>query len=140
MSTLINYGFEGETMSKIPTDLRFAMSHEWTRSEADGTVTVGLTDHVQRDLGDIRFVDSIGIGRVLAKGDIAGLVESVRAALDVHAPIGGELIAVNGVLDDRPESINMDPYGAWIFKLKPSNTAELDELLDAAGYRAAVYG
>ncbi|GAA0699142.1 glycine cleavage system protein GcvH [Kitasatospora atroaurantiaca] len=126
-------------MSKIPTDLRYAMSHEWARSEADGTVTVGLSDHAQKDLGEIWFVDT-RIGTVLAKGDIAGLVESVEAVLDVCAPIGGEVIAVNGVLDDRPESINTDPYGAWIFKLKPSNRAELDELLDAAGYRAAVYG
>ncbi|MER7757583.1 glycine cleavage system H protein [Kitasatospora sp. NPDC097643] len=127
-------------MSKIPTDLRFAASHEWARPEADGTVTVGITDHVQRDLGTIRYVDPGWMGQVLARGDIAGLVESGDAVLDIHAPVGGEVVAVNGALAECPELVNTDPYGAWILRLRPSDHAELDALLDAAGYRDAVYG
>mgnify|MGYP003602913880 FL=1 len=125
-------------MSNIPADLRFAESHEWARLEADGSVTVGISDHAQEALGDVVFVELAEVGKVFAAGDAAGVVESVKAASDIYAPIGGEVIAVNEELADSPEQLNEEPYGAWIFKLKPSNPAELDKLLDAAGYKAAI--
>jgi len=125
-------------MSNIPADLRFAESHEWARLEADGSVTVGISDHAQQALGDVVFVELAEVGKVFAAGDAAGVVESVKAASDIYAPISGEVIAVNEALSDSPEQLNEEPYGAWIFKLKPSNPAELDKLLDAAGYKAAI--
>ncbi|MCE0974066.1 glycine cleavage system protein GcvH [Pseudomonas putida] len=125
-------------MSNIPADLRLAESHEWARLEADGSVTVGISDHAQQALGDVVFVELAEVGKVFAAGDAAGVVESVKAASDIYAPIGGEVIAVNEELADSPEQLNEEPYGAWIFKLKPSNPAELDKLLDAAGYKAAI--
>ncbi|MDD1012434.1 glycine cleavage system protein GcvH [Pseudomonas rubra] len=125
-------------MSNIPADLRFAESHEWARLEADGTVTVGISDHAQQALGDVVFVELVEVGKVFAAGDAAGVVESVKAASDIYAPVGGEVIAVNDELADSPEELNNDPYGSWIFKLKPSDKAELDKLLDAAGYQAAI--
>ncbi|AIL64186.1 MULTISPECIES: glycine cleavage system protein GcvH [Pseudomonas] len=125
-------------MSNIPADLRFAESHEWAKLEADGTVTVGISDHAQEALGDVVFVELAEVGKVFAAGDAAGVVESVKAASDIYAPVSGEVIAVNEALADSPESLNSDPYGSWIFKLKPSDKAELDKLLDAAGYQAAI--
>jgi len=125
-------------MSNIPADLRFAESHEWARLEADGSVTVGISDHAQQALGDVVFVELAEVGKVFAAGDAAGVVESVKAASDIYAPISGKVIAVNEELADSPEQLNEEPYGAWIFKLKPSNPAELDKLLDAAGYKAAI--
>ncbi|PSS48651.1 glycine cleavage system protein GcvH [Pseudomonas sp. BBP2017] len=125
-------------MSNIPADLRFAESHEWAKLEADGTVTVGISDHAQEALGDVVFVELAEVGKVFAAGDAAGVVESVKAASDIYAPVSGEVIAVNESLADSPDSLNSDPYGSWIFKLKPSDKAELDKLLDAAGYQAAI--
>lgn len=125
-------------MSDIPAELRFADSHEWARLEADGSVTVGISDHAQEALGDVVFVELTEVGTVFAAGDAAGVVESVKAASDIYAPISGEVIAVNEDLSDSPESLNSDPYGAWIFKLKPADPAELDKLLDAAGYKALI--
>ncbi|WP_434696477.1 glycine cleavage system protein GcvH [Pseudomonas sp. Z1-14] len=125
-------------MSDIPAELRFAESHEWARLEADGTVTVGISDHAQEALGDVVFVELTEVGKVFAAGDQAGVVESVKAASDIYAPISGEVIAINEELSGSPELLNSDPYGAWIFKLKPSDKAELDKLLDAAGYKTAI--
>ncbi|WP_417695275.1 glycine cleavage system protein GcvH [Pseudomonas sp.] len=125
-------------MSDIPAELRFAESHEWARLEADGTVTVGISDHAQEALGDVVFVELAEVGNVFAAGGQAGVVESVKAASDIYSPISGEVIAVNEDLGGSPELLNSDPYGAWIFKLKPSDKAELDKLLDAAGYKAAI--
>ncbi|WP_028626811.1 glycine cleavage system protein GcvH [Metapseudomonas resinovorans] len=124
-------------MSNIPADLRYAPSHEWARLEADGTVTVGISDHAQEALGDVVFVELPEVGKTVAAGQEAGVVESVKAASDIYAPIGGEVIAVNESVSDAPESVNSDPYGSWFFKLKPSDVAELDKLLDAAAYKAA---
>ena len=124
-------------MSQIPADLRYAASHEWARLEADGSVTVGISDHAQEALGDVVFIELPEVGKTLAAGDQAGVVESVRAASDIYAPVGGEVIAVNEALADAPEQVNGEPYGAWFFKLKPQDAAELDKLLDADGYRAA---
>ncbi|MCW1247445.1 glycine cleavage system protein GcvH [Pseudomonas sp. SAICEU22] len=125
-------------MSDIPAELRFAESHEWARLEADGTVTVGISDHAQEALGDVVFVELTEVGKVFAAGDQAGVVESVKAASDIYSPIAGEVIAINEELGGSPELLNSDPYGAWIFKLKPSDKAELDQLLDASGYKAAI--
>ena len=125
-------------MSDIPADLRFAESHEWARLEADGTVTVGISDHAQEALGDVVFVELAEVGAQFKAEGQAGVVESVKAASDIYAPIAGEVIAVNEELSGSPELLNSDPYGAWIFKLKPSNPADLEKLLDAAGYKAAI--
>ncbi|NMX69162.1 glycine cleavage system protein GcvH [Pseudomonas sp. WS 5111] len=125
-------------MSDIPAALRFAESHEWARLEADGTVTVGISDHAQEALGDVVFVELAEVGKVFAAGDAAGVVESVKAASDIYSPVSGEVIAVNEELADAPESLNEKPYEAWIFKVQPSNAAELEKLLDAAGYQAAI--
>ena len=125
-------------MSNIPADLRFAESHEWARLEADGTVTVGISDHAQEALGDVVFVELAEVGATFAAGGQAGVVEAVKAASDIYAPIAGEVTAVNEELSGSPELLNSDPYAAWIFKLKPSNPAELDQLLDAAGYKASI--
>lgn len=125
-------------MSNIPAELRFAESHEWARLETDGSVTVGISDHAQQALGDVVFVELAEVGKVFAAGDAAGVVESVKAASDIYAPVAGEVIAVNEELADSPELLNEEPYAAWIFKLKPSNPADLNNLLDAAGYQAAI--
>lgn len=123
-------------MSNIPADLRYAASHEWARLEADGSVTVGISDHAQEALGDVVFVELPEVGKQLAAGQEAGVVESVKAASDIYAPVSGEVIAVNEALADAPELVNEDPYGNWFFKLKPSSPDELAALLDAAGYKA----
>ncbi|EZP34142.1 glycine cleavage system protein GcvH [Pseudomonas sp. RIT288] len=125
-------------MSNIPAELRFAESHEWARLEADGTVTVGISDHAQEALGDVVFVELTEVGTVFAAGDVAGVVESVKAASDIYSPISGEVIAINEALADSPEELNNDSYKSWIFKLKPTDKAELEKLLDAAAYKAAI--
>ncbi|SEN82372.1 glycine cleavage system protein GcvH [Pseudomonas sp. NFACC39-1] len=125
-------------MSDIPAELRFAKSHEWARLEADGTVTVGISDYAQEALGDVVYIELTEAGTVFSAGDQAGVVESVKAASDIYSPISGEVIAVNEDLGGSPQLLNSDPYGAWIFKLKPSDKTELDKLLDAAGYKAAI--
>ncbi|MBA1231229.1 glycine cleavage system protein GcvH [Pseudomonas viridiflava] len=126
-------------MSNIPAELRFAESHEWARLESDGTVTVGISDHAQEALGDVVFVELPEIGKTFAAGDAAGVVESVKAASDIYSPVAGEVIAANEALGDSPESLNSEPYSAWIFKLKPSAAeADLSKLLDAAGYKSAI--
>ena len=122
----------------IPANLKYTDSHEWARPEADGTVTVGITHHAQDLLGDLVFVENPVLGRKLKKGEECGVVESVKAASDIHAPISGEVVAVNGDLETAPEKINEGAYGAWMFRLKPSNPAELAALLDAAGYQKLV--
>ncbi|EPM50382.1 glycine cleavage system protein GcvH [Pseudomonas syringae pv. theae] len=126
-------------MSNIPAELRFAESHEWARLEADGTVTVGISDHAQEALGDVVFVELPEIGTVFAAGDAAGVVESVKAASDIYSPVAGEVVEVNEALGDSPELLNSEPYSAWIFKLKPASAeAVLAKLLDAAGYKGVI--
>ena len=126
-------------MSSIPTDLKYLESHEWARAEADGTITVGISDHAQGALGDLVFVEVPEVGRSLTKGAAAAVVESVKAASDVYSPVSGEVIAANEALNGSPELVNTDPYGqGWLFKVKPSNTAELSQLLDAAAYGKVV--
>jgi len=122
-------------MSDVPNELKYVASHEWIRVEDDGTVTVGVTDHAQDLLGDVVFVELPGVGAELSAGDEAGVVESVKAASDIYAPLSGEVIEVNVDLEESPELVNSDPYGdGWFFKLKLSDTTELDDLLDADGY------
>lgn len=123
-------------MSNIPAELRYAASHEWARLEADGSVTVGISDHAQQALGDVVYVELPEVGKQLAAGQEAGVVESVKAASDIYAPVSGEVIAINEALSDSPELVNEDPYANWFFRLAPSAPAELEQLLDAAGYQA----
>ena len=118
----------------VPADLKYTSSHEWVRAEADGTLTVGITEFAQDALGDIVFVDLPKIGTTLAAGKDCAVVESVKAAGDIYAPVSGEVVAINESLADAPESINSDAFGAWLFKLKPANPAELDGLLSADAY------
>ncbi|MBV1816159.1 glycine cleavage system protein GcvH [Pseudomonas viridiflava] len=126
-------------MSNIPAELRFAESHEWAHLEADGTVTVGISDHAQEALGDVVFVELPEIGKTFAASDAAGVVESVKAASDIYSPVAGEVIAVNDDLQGTPEGLNNDPYASWIFKLKPVDaTGDLAKLLDADGYKSAI--
>ena len=124
-------------MSYIPAELKYVASHEWLRLEADGSVTVGITDHAQELLGDIVFVELPEVGANLAADEQAGVVESVKAASDIYAPIAGEILEVNQELIDAPDTANTDPYGAaWFFRIKPANAADLDGLMDAAAYEA----
>ena len=124
-------------MSNTPSELKYASSHEWARLEEDGTVTIGITDHAREALGEGGFVELPAVGDSLAAGDEAGVVESVKAASDIYAPVGGEVIAVNAQLEDEPEIVNSDPYNdGWFFRLQPGDSSELDKLLDADDYAA----
>ncbi len=121
-------------MSKVPAELKYVDTHEWVRLEADGSVTIGITDHAQAALGDLVFVEMPAVGRKLAKDESCAVVESVKAASDVYAPIAGVVIAANEALSDAPEILNTDPYdGGWMWKMKV-DAADLDALLDAKGY------
>jgi len=124
---------QGETMN-IPQDLRYTESHEWVRREADGTLSIGITDHAQEQLGDIVFVEAPKPGRKVAKGEAVGVVESVKAASDIYAPVAGEVVAGNDALADAPEKVNDDAYGCWMFRIRPDDAAAADALLDAAAY------
>jgi glycine cleavage system H protein len=122
----------------IPADLKYTPSHEWVRVEADGTLTVGITHHAQDLLGDMVFIETPAAGRTLAKGEECAVVESVKAASDVYAPVAGEVIASNSDVESSPEAVNKDAYAAWMFKVKPANAADVGELLDAAAYQKLV--
>lgn len=123
-------------MSQTPSELKYASSHEWARLEEDGSVTVGITDHAQNALGDVVFVELPEVGTQLNAGQEAGVVESVKAASDIYAPVSGEVIAINAVLEESPETINGDPYQeGWFFRLQPSDPSELENLLDAEAYQ-----
>jgi glycine cleavage system H protein len=122
----------------IPANLKYTKSHEWVKVEADGTISVGITDHAQDLLGDMVFVENPAVGRQLSQGEECAVVESVKAASDVYAPIAGEVVAANEEVESSPEKINQDAYAAWMFKIKPSNPADVDALLDAAAYEAHV--
>jgi glycine cleavage system H protein len=122
-------------MSEIPTELRYARTHEWARLEEDGTVTVGVTDHAQGALGDVVFVEHPEVGALVAAQEEAGVVESVKAASDIYAPVSGTVVAVNAALVDAPEKVNEDPYGdGWFFRLQPDDPADLDDMMDAEAY------
>lgn len=122
-------------MSNIPSDLKYLESHEWVRTESDGTLTVGISDHAQAALGDLVFVEVPEAGRKVKAGEGFAVVESVKAASDVYSPVSGEVIAANPELNATPELVNQDPYGAgWLIKVRPSDPSELSKLLDAAAY------
>ncbi|NWG39587.1 MAG: glycine cleavage system protein GcvH [Hydrogenophilaceae bacterium] len=122
----------------IPADLKYTQTHEWVRVEADGTLTVGITHHAQDLLGDMVFVENPAVGRSLNAGEECAVVESVKAASDVYAPVAGEVVAANSEVESSPEKINQDAYAAWMFKLKPANAAAVNALMDAAAYEAHV--
>ena len=122
-------------MSNVPSDLKYSEDHEWVRVEADGTATVGITDHAQKTLGDIVFVEMPEVGKKFEAGEPVGVVESVKAASEIFTPVGGEIIAFNEDVSESPEMVNDDPYGdAWIYKIKLSNKADLDKLLSPDAY------
>ena len=122
-------------MSETPEELHYASSHEWARLEEDGTVTVGITDHAQDALGDIVYVELPDEEQQVEAGAEAGVVESVKAASDIYAPVTGVVVAANDVLEDAPERVNEDPYGdGWFFRIQPDDPGELEDLLDAAAY------
>lgn len=123
-------------MSNIPAELKYVASHEWLRMEDDGTITVGITDHAQDLLGDIVFIELPEVGDTVAVDDEIAVVESVKAASDVYAPITGEIVAINDSLEDEPEIVNSDPYGdGWFFKIRPDNADDYDELMSADEYK-----
>lgn len=119
---------------KLPKELRYTASHEWVRREGDGSVSVGITDHAQEQLGDIVFVEAPQAGRKVAAGESVGVVESVKAASDIYAPVAGEVVAVNADLGAAPEKVNDDAYSAWMYRIKPADAADFDKLMDAAAY------
>jgi glycine cleavage system H protein len=121
-------------MSTTPENLKYTESHEWVRQEADGLVTIGITFHAQDMLGDVVFVENPKPGRKVTKGEECGVIESVKAAADIYAPLSGEIAEANDALADAPEKINQEPYVSWLFRLRPSNPAELATLLDASAY------
>jgi glycine cleavage system H protein len=120
---------------KTPESLRYTATHEWVRLDADGTIVIGVTDHAQESLGELVFVEMPEAGRRLAAGESCAVVESVKAASDVYAPVAGEVVARNDALADAPNEVNKDPYAAWLFRLKPAPGADLGKLMDAAAYR-----
>ena len=122
----------------VPKDLKYTASHEWVRTDADGTVTVGITDHAQEALGDLVYIELPAVGRVVAALEACAVVESVKAASDIYAPVAGEVTAVNADLPATPERVNQDAYAAWLFKLKPADPAAVAGLLDAAAYAATI--
>ena len=119
----------------VPDTLRYTGTHEWVRREPDGTLSVGITDHAQDVLGELVFVELPAVGKKVLGGDACAVVESVKAAADVYAPLAAEVVAVNSALRDAPGQVNKDPYGAWLFRLKPAGEADLSRLLDAAAYK-----
>ncbi|MBR8064697.1 glycine cleavage system protein GcvH [Burkholderia ambifaria] len=121
-------------MSNVPADLKYTDEHEWIRTEADGTLTVGITDHAQSTLGDIVFLELPAVGKSVNAGDAVGVVESVKAASDIYSPVSGEIIAINEEAADSPEEVNSDAYAVWLFKIKLADGASTDKLIDAAAY------
>ena len=126
-------------MSNIPTELRYASTHEWIRPEGEGVFTVGITEHAQELLGDMVFLDLPDEGDAISTGDDCAVAESVKAASDIYAPITGEIIAINEALEDTPELVNSDPYGdGWLFKVKAEDANEFEGLLDAEAYATSI--
>jgi glycine cleavage system H protein len=125
-------------MSSVPSDLRYAKSHEWVKVQADGTALVGITDYAQNSLGDITYVQLPKVGASFAAGQSFGVVESVKAASDLYLPVAGSILEVNPALDSAPETVNRDPYvGGWMLRIQPADPAAVQGLMDAAAYTAA---
>lgn len=126
-------------MSNVPNELKYRESHEWVRKEADGTYTVGITEHAQELLGDMVFVDLPDVGNTYSQGEDCAVAESVKAASDIYAPVSGEIVAVNEALDGEPELVNSAPYAeGWLFRIKASDETELESLMDADAYKASI--
>ncbi|MFD7901872.1 glycine cleavage system protein GcvH [Kitasatospora sp. NPDC059722] len=125
-------------MSNVPAELKYTDEHEWVRTEADGTLTIGITDHAQSTLGDIVFLEMPPVGKQVKAGDAIGVVESVKAASDFYSPVSGEVVAVNADAVDTPEEVNADPYDVWLFRIKLAKDATTNGLLDAAAYAKLV--
>lgn len=126
-------------MSNIPAELKYASSHEWIRKEEDGSYTIGISEHAQELLGDMVFVELPEVGDEVNAGEDCAVAESVKAASDIYAPISGEVLAINEALEDSPELVNSDAFGdGWFFRVMPSDTAEIENLLDAEGYQAVI--
>jgi len=123
-------------MSNLPSNLKYAKSHEWALAESDGTVRVGITDFAQQQLGDLVYVELPAAGAQVKAGSACAVVESVKAASDIYSPVSGEIVETNTALKDAPEAVNQDAYAAWLFRVRPADLSELDALLDAAGYEA----
>jgi glycine cleavage system H protein len=124
----------------IPDSLRYTASHEWVRAEADGTLSIGISDHAQESLGELVFVELPEVGRRLAAGDSCAVVESVKAASDVYSPVAGEVVSRNDTLADAPNEVNRDCYAAWLFRIKPAAGTRLEDLMDAQTYRKSFSG
>ena len=122
----------------LPAGLKYTESHEWVRTEPDGTVTIGITDHAQAALGDLVYIELPDVGRKVKGGEACAVVESVKAASDVYAPVAGEVVAVNEALAGAPEQVNAEAWNAWLFKLRPADPGATANLLDADAYRASV--
>ena len=122
----------------VPANLRYTDSHEWIRAEPNGTLTIGITDHAQEALGDLVFIELPAIGRTVKAREAVAIVESVKAASDVYAPVAGEVTAANAEVAEAPEKVNADAYAYWLYKLKPANAADLGKLLDAAAYAKVI--
>ena len=118
----------------VPKDLRYTESHEWVKRESDGSFSIGITDHAQQQLGDIVFVEPPKAGRKVQAGEAVGVVESVKAASDIYSPVAGEIVGSNDALAAAPEQVNENAYGAWMFRVKPTDASAFDKLLDAAAY------
>lgn len=126
-------------MSNVPSELKYLSSHEWVRVEHDGTAYIGITDHAQEAMGDLVYVEAPEVGSKVTAGEEAGVVESVKAASDIYAPVSGEVIEINDALEDAPETVNNDPYGdGWMFKVVLAHAGELEELLTAEAYEAQI--
>ena len=122
----------------VPANLKYTDSHEWIRAEPDGTLTIGITDHAQEALGDLVFIELPAVGRAVKAREAVAIVESVKAASDVYAPVAGEVAAANTEVAEAPEKVNADAYGHWLYKLKPANAADIGKLLDAAAYAKVI--
>ena len=126
-------------MSDLPTELKYASSHEWVRLESDGTVVVGITDHAQAALGDIVYIELPEVGATLDAGSEVAVVESVKAASDIYSPLSGEVIEINPALEDEPGTVNLSPYAdGWFFRVKPSEASDLNDMMDASDYQEMV--
>src|SRR5688572_13750984 len=125
---------------KVPDGFRYTASHQWVRTEHDGTLTVGITDYAQEQLGDVVYVQQPETGRKVQRGENCAVVESVKAASDIPAPVSGEIVAVNPALADAPQKLNEEPYAAWLFRIRPSAPAEIQQLLDATAYKVLASG
>ena len=126
-------------MSDLPTELKYASSHEWARLESDGTVVVGITDHAQAALGDIVYIELPEVGATVDAGSEIAVVESVKAASDIFSPLSGEVIEINPALEDEPGTVNLSPYAdGWFFRVKPSEVNELEDMMDASDYQSMV--